>query len=176
MRSTDGMPPALPSMLRALKRGYKAEPLLLSVSFGLSLLAALPDALLALLLKYLADGVLAGRRSMVIGAAAGLGVSVASTWFLRVISDRTQRRFRDQVTMALESHVARLQASVATIEHHERPEYLDRLAMLRTQVFVLDHMYWSLFTTCGWLLRLGLTLGLLISVHPALALLALFAL
>ena len=47
----DDMPPALPSMWRALKRGYEAEPRLLIVSFGLSLLAALPDALLALWLK-----------------------------------------------------------------------------------------------------------------------------
>ena len=93
-----------------------------------------------------------------------------------MISDRTQRRFRDRLTIALESHVARLLASVATIEHHERPEYLDRLAVLRNQVFVLDHMYMSLFTTCGWILRLGVTLALLVSIHPALALLAVFAL
>ena len=81
------------------------------------------------------------------GAAIGLGVSAAATWFLRTVSTRVQRRFRDKVTIALESHVARLQASVATIAHQERPEYLDRLAMLRNQVFVLDHMYMSLFST-----------------------------
>ena len=176
MSSTDDLPPALPAMWRALKRGYEAAPLLLSVAFGLSLLAALPDALLALWFKLLADGVLGGRRGLVTTAALGLGVSAAATWFLRVISDRTQRRFRDQVTIALESHVAWLQASVATIEHHERPAYLDRLAMLRNQVFVLDHMYMSLFTTCGWILRLGVTVALLVSIHPALALLAAFAL
>jgi ATP-binding cassette subfamily B protein len=163
-------------MWRALKRGYEAEPLLLSVSFGLSLLAALPDALLALWFKFLADGVLGGRRGLVATAAVGLGVSAAATWFLRVISDRTQRRFRDQVGIALESHVARLQASVATIEHHERPEILDRLAMLRNQIFVLDHMYMSVFSTGGWILRLAVTLALLVSIHPALALLAVFAL
>src|SRR5256884_2393666 len=170
------LPPALPAMWRALKRGYEAEPLLLSVAFGLSLLAALPDALLALWFKLLADGVLGGRPRLVTSAAVGLGVSAAATWFLRVISDRTQRRFRDLLTVALEAHVARLQASVATIEHHERPAYLDRLAMLRNQVFVLDHMYMSLFTTCGWILRLGVTIALLLSIHPALALLAAFAL
>ena len=92
------------------------------------------------------------------------------------MSDRTQRRFRDRLTIALESHVAFLQASVATIEHHERPEYLNRLSVLRNQVFVLDHMYMSLFSTCGWILRLAVTLALLVSVHPALALLAFFAL
>jgi len=163
-------------MWRALKRGYEAAPLLLSVAFGLALAAALPDALLALWFKLLADGVLGGRRGLVVTAALGLGVSAAGTWFLRVISDRTQRRFRDQVTIALESHVAWLQASVATIEHHERPAYLDRLAMLRNQIFVLDHMYMSLFTTCGWILRLGVTVALLVSIHPALALLAVVAL
>src|SRR5262245_21990872 len=176
MSSTDRLPPALPSMWRALKRGYQNEPLLLCVAFGLSLLAAVPDALLALWLKFLADGALAGRRSVVMAAAVGLGVSAAATWFLRVISDRTQRHFRERLTIALESHVAELQASVATIEHHERPELLDRLAVLRNQVFVLDHMYMSLFTTCGWVLRLGVTLALLVSIHPALALLAVFAL
>lgn len=176
MSSNDDMPPALSSMWRALKRGYEAEPLLLSVAFGLSLLAAVPDALLALWLKFLADGMLDGDDQLVMIAAIGLGVTAAATWFLRVISDRTQRRFRDQVTIALESHVARLQASVATIEHHERPEFLDRLAVLRDQVFVLDHMYMSLFTTAGWVVRLGITIALLVSIHPALALLVVFAL
>lgn len=174
--SIDPVPPALSSMWRAVKRAHQAEPKLLLVAFSLSMFAALPDALLALWLKFLADGILAHRRELVIGSAIGLGVSAAATWFLRVISDRTQRRFRDRVTIALESHVAHLQAAVATIEHHERPEYLDRLAVLRNQIFVLDHMYVSLFATCGWILRLAVTIALLVSIHPALALLALFAL
>ncbi|HEX7037122.1 MAG TPA: ABC transporter ATP-binding protein [Pseudomonadales bacterium] len=176
VRPIDDLPPALASMWRALKRGYQAEPLLLSVAFGLSLLAALPDALLALWLKFLADGVLGDDGRLIAIAAVGLAVSASATWFLRVISDRTQRRFRERVTIALESHVAGLQARVASVEHHERPDYLDRLAVLRNQVFVLDHMYMSLFTTCGWVLRLAVTVALLVSVHPALALLVAFAL
>src|SRR5262245_7927071 len=172
---SNDLPPALSSMWRALVRGYDAEPLLLVVSFGLSLLAALPDALLAVWFKLLADGVLGGNRTLAYAAALGLGASATGTWILRVVSDRTQRRFRDRVTVALEAHVARLQASVATLEHHERPDYLNRLAVLRDQVFVLDHMYMSLFSTCGWILRLGVAVGLLMSIHPALALLAVCA-
>jgi len=172
----DGLPPALPSMWRALKRAYEAEPALLGVSIALALAASLPDALLALWIKLLADGLTKPDRTLLMVSAIGLSTSVPATWFLRVIYDRTQRRFRDRVAVALEAHVAKLQASVATIAHHERPEYLDRLAMLRDQVFVLDHMYMSLFTTAGWLLRLGVTIALLMSVHPALALLAVFAL
>ena len=166
---------AIPAMWRALVRGYRAEPRLLPVAFGFSLLSALPDALMALWLKLLADGMLGHSRRLAMGAAVGLGLSATGTWFLRVVSDRTQRRFRERLTVALESHVAHLQASVVSIEHHERPEFLNRLAVLRDQVFVLDHMYMSLFATCGWVLRLGITLVLLTSIHPALALLALFA-
>src|SRR5262249_16696359 len=156
-------------------RAHDAEPRLLAVSFTLAMLAALPDALIALWMKLLADAVMRHDRNLALGAGVGLGVSAAATWFLQIISDRAERRFRDRVAVALESHVARLQASVTTIAHHERPEYLDRLAMLRNQVFVLDHMYMSLFSTCAWILRLGVTVALLVSIHPALALLAVFA-
>jgi ATP-binding cassette subfamily B protein len=171
----DPLPPALLSMWRLCKLGYRHEPRLMVASFALSQLAALPDALLALWLMLLGKGVLEHRPGMVQGAAIGLGVSTAATWFLRTVSTRVQRRFRDKVTIALESHVAQLQASIATVAHQERPEYLDRLFMLRNQVFVLDHMYMSVFSTLGWILRLGVTMALLTSVHPLLILLVVFA-
>lgn len=162
-------------MWRLCKLGFRFEPSLMFVALVLSLLSALPDSLLALWLKLLGDGVLQQDAGLIRIAAIALAVSTAATWFLRTISTRVQRRFRDRVTIALESHVARLQASVATIAHQERPEYLDRLSLLRDQVYVLDHMYMSVFSTFGWILRLGVTIALLVSIHPLLALLAVFA-
>ena len=172
----DELPPALPSMWRLCRLGYRHEPGLMVWAFALSLLAALPDALLALWFMLLGIGVIDGRPDLVRAAAIGLGASLTATWVLRTVSTRVQRRFRDRVTIALEAHVAELQASVATLAHQERPDYLDRLAVLRNQVFVLDHLYMSLFSTCGWLLRLAVTIGLLVSIHPALVLLAAAAL
>src|SRR6476659_1123374 len=174
-RAIEPLPPPLSSMWRWCVLGYRHEPRLMLVSVALSQLAALPDALLALWLMLLGKGVLEHRSTLVVLSAVGLGVSTAATWILRTVSTRVQRRFRDKVTIALEAHVARLQASVATIAHQERPEYLDRLSMLRNQVFVLDHMYVSLFSTLGWVLRLAVTMALLASIHPALILLAVFA-
>ena len=173
--SPDRLPPALSSMWRLLKLGYRHEPRMLLSAFALSQLAALPDALLALWLKFLGDGVLQGDRRLLVVSALGLGVTATATWFLVTVSTRVQRRFRDKVTIALEAHVARLQAEIATIAHQERPEYLDRLSVLRNQVFVLDHMYMSVFSTCAWILRLAIAIGLLMSIHPALVLLAVFA-
>ena len=117
MSSNNGMPRALPSMWRALKRGYQAEPGLLIVAFGLSLMAAVPDGLMALWLKFLADGVLGGKRGLALAAALGLGASAAATWFLRVISDRTQRRFRDRVRL---DSVGYYISYVPAIGGHER--------------------------------------------------------
>ena len=175
-QNIEPLPPTLSSMWRLCKLGYRSEPRLMLSSFVLSQLAALPDALLALWLMLLGEGVVRHKTSEVQLAAIGLGVSAAATWILRTASTRLQRRFRDKVTIALESHVAQLQATIATIAHQERPEYLDRLSMLRNQVFVLDHMYQSLFSTLGWLLRLAVTMALLASIHPLLLLLAVFAL
>src|SRR3954447_9223721 len=168
----DELPPALASMWRLCKLGYRHEPALMLVAFGLSLLSALPDALLAVWFKLLGEGVHDHNDGLIRLAALGLGLSATATWFLRTVSTRVQRRFRDKVTIALESHVARLQASVTTIAHQERPDYLDRLSVLRNQIFVLDHMYMSVFSTAGWILRLGVTIVLLASIHPALILLA----
>ena len=95
-------------------------------------------------------------------------------WFGTVVFERVERRFRDRVSIALESHVARLQAASPTIEHHERPEYLDRLAVLRDQVFALDHLFMSLFSVIGFVIRLVIVLVLLATVHPALLLLVVF--
>jgi ATP-binding cassette subfamily B protein len=173
--SPDRLPPALSSMWRLVKLGYRHEPGMLVAAFALSQLAAVPDALIALWLKVLGDALTAGDRTRLLAAAVGLGLSAVATWFLATLSTRVQRRFRDKVTIALESYVARLQATTATIAHQERPEYLDRLSVLRNQIFVLDHMYLSVFSTCGWIVRLGVAIALLVSIHPALVVLALFA-
>jgi ATP-binding cassette, subfamily B, bacterial len=172
----DPLPPALSSIWRLCKLGYRHEPRLILAAFSLSLFAALPDALLAYWFKLLGDGALRGDWASVRVAVLALGLSATATWFLVTVSTRVQRRFRDKVTIALESHVATLLASISTIAHHERPEYLDRLSVLRNQVFMLDHMYMSLFSTCGWILRLAVTVALLMSIHPALALLVFCAL
>lgn len=170
------LPAALPSLWRTFRIGYRAEPKLLLLSMLMTVVTALPDALIALWLAILTDGVLEGNATKIYLSALGVGISAVLMWFLGVVLERVDRRFRDRVGIALETHVASLQAKIGTIEHHERPEYLDRLAVLRDQVFALDHLFMSLFSMGGWIVRLGITLILLASIHPALLLLGVFGL
>ena len=171
----DRLPPALSSMWRLCRLGFQYEPALMGVSFALTLAAALPDALLAFWFALLGQGLIEHKPGLLRFAAVALAVSAVATWLLQTMSARLQRRFRDKVTIALESHVARLQASIATIAHQERPEYLDRLSVLREQIFTLDHMYMSVFSIAGWILRLAVTVALLATVNPVLVTLVLFA-
>jgi ATP-binding cassette subfamily B protein len=171
----DQLPPALSSMWRLVKLGFHYEPALMGVAFTLALAAAVPDALLAVWFKLLGEGLLEHKPGLLRFAIVALAVSAVATWLLQTVSTRLQRRFRDKVTIALESHVARLQASISTIAHQERPEYLDRLSVLREQIFTLDHMYMSVFSTAGWILRLGITVALLATVNPVLVTLVFFA-
>ena len=167
------LPPALSSMWRLCKLGYRHEPRLMLTAFVLSLLAALPDALLALWLKIFGEGVLQRDHGLVRIAAMALGISVTATWFLRTVSTRVQRRFRDKVTIALESHVARLQASIATIAHHERPDI-----SIGSRFFATRSSSWITCNRCfppRMDLAPRVTVALLATIHPALVLLAAFA-
>jgi len=176
-RSTDGLPPALESLWRMIKLAYRVEPRLLSLSLAMTLFTALPQALIGLWLAIVVDGVGDHNRTHVLVGALGLAVSSTLLWYLQVVFDRLQRRFRDRVSIAMEEHVARLHATVATIAHQESREHLDRLEVLRRGTFGLDHLFMSLFSTLGWILRLGIVVVLLATqVDPLLVLLLVFAL
>ena len=163
------------SLVQAMRLAYRAEPKLLVISFVLVTAAWLPDAFSALWLKMLIDGVADHRSDRSPGPRSVWPTAAAAGWLLRTIGNRVEMRFRDRATIEVEAHVANLQASVAGIEHHERPEYLDRLQLLREQVFLLNHIYSSLMGSIGSIGRLLITLALLASIHPSLVLLGVFA-
>ena len=173
---TEPLPRALPTLRRSMRLAYDAEPRLITLSLGMALLEAVPDSLFAVWLVVLANGVAQGDTGGIYLGCLGLAGSAVGSWLLQTLASRVQRTFRMRVGAALEGHVARLQAQVPTIEHQERPELLDRLSVLKEQTYQLDHMYLALFGVLGSVVRLLITLALVMSVHPAMGLLLVFAL
>ncbi|MEQ7127988.1 ABC transporter ATP-binding protein [Actinopolymorpha sp. B11F2] len=170
------LPRTLPTLWRSMRLAYEAEPKLIALSFGMALLEAVPDSLFAVWLLLLADGFSQGSQGKILAGCVGLAASGVGSWALQTLAGRIQRTFRMRVGATLEGHVAKLQAQVPTIEHQERPEYLDRLSVLKEQAWQLDHMFLALFSMLGAALRLAITLGLVMSVHPAMVVLLAFAL
>jgi ATP-binding cassette subfamily B protein len=175
MRSKSDLPSTAAALWRAMQIAYRAEPALLVVSFALVAASWVPASLFALWMKLFADGAIQHRADLVAWGAGGLGTSLVAAWLLTTVGTRLEMRFRERATVVLEAHVARLHAAVPGIEHHERPEYLDRLQLLRDHVFLLNHFYMAFMQSVGSVARLALTLGLLASVSPPLVLLGAFA-
>lgn len=169
------LPSAARSLGRSLRLGYSAGRLAVVVAFVTTVAAAVPDALFALAFAWLADAVIGRDGTQILLVAIVLAVLTAASWLLNLVSGRANQRFADRVAVPIESHVARLQASAATLIHHERPDYLDRLSVLREHAPALSALYQQLFSLVGAIIRLGITLVLLMSVHPALGLLGLLA-
>jgi ATP-binding cassette subfamily B protein len=173
-----GSPPTpgvLVTMWRTLRRAFQAEPGRATLVLLLSVLAMVPGALLAIWLKFAVDGLIQDRPGLLVAGALGVTGSSVAMWLLRLVSGRVVRRFRMRVGVVLETYVAGLLASVDTLEHQERPEYLDRLAVLRESVYQLDHMLLALIDTTSTLACLALTVAVLATVSPWMVLLALFA-
>jgi ATP-binding cassette, subfamily B, bacterial len=170
------LPGTLPTLWRSMRLAYEAEPRLIALSLGMALLEAVPDSLFAVWLMLLADGMATGRTVEIYAGCLGLVGSGVGSWLLQTLAGRVQRTFRMRVAATLEGHVARLQAQVPTIEHQERPDLLDRLSVLKEQVWHLDHMYLAVFGVLGAAVRLAITLALVMSVHPAMGLLLIAAL
>ncbi|MFC9285748.1 hypothetical protein, partial [Streptomyces sp. NPDC057052] len=162
--------------MRSLRLGYRAGPLLIVVALATTVAAAVPDALFSAGLALLIHAVIEGDGGRIMLVAAFLGLLATGSWLLGVVSERANRRFADRAAVHLESHVARLQSSVSTLDHHERREYLDRLSVLRDHAGSLSFLYQQLFSTIGAVIRLVITLGLLMSVDPLLGLLGVLAL
>ena len=149
-----------------------------SVAFGLSLLAALPDALLALWLKLLADGVLDRRPARsCMAAAIGLGVSATAD----LVPARRQRPHaaplprpgdhRARVARRPAAGVGRRPSSTRS-----GPSTSTGSRCCATRCSCSTTCTCRCSRPCGWILRLGVTVVLLMSIHPALVLLAVFAL
>jgi ATP-binding cassette subfamily B protein len=172
---TDRLPSSATALLRSLRMGYQTSPGLIIVAFTTTVAAAAPDALFAVTLAAIVSGVTTGDDGVIALAALSIGILTTGGWLLNVISDRANRRFADRAAVVVESHVARLQSSVATIEHHERPDYLDRLSVLRDHADALSMLYNQLFSTIGAMVRLGLTLALLMTVNPIFGLIGIVA-
>ncbi len=171
----DDIPSMWAGLLHSLKFAYQSQPMLLVVSFLLTIGGLVPEALSALWLRLLLHGIQAGHDTETLRAAIGLALTGGTGWLLRTVGSRFVAIFSDRIALAVETHVARLQATVSTIEHHERPDYLDRLQILHDHSFLLNHVYPSLMQYVGSAARLVITVGLLMSISPVLGLLVLFA-
>jgi ATP-binding cassette subfamily B protein len=132
--------------------------------------------LLAWCLKLLTDGVV--RQDLHLLALGAGGIAFTQVlWFAGMWLGATIRiRLTETVGFALDREIARLTSEIPGLEHHERPDYQDRLELLRQSQGVLGGSLNALINAANFVVAgVGTLVGLAIA-SPWLLLLVPFAL
>lgn len=161
---------ALSAGLRLSLRADRWRSLAVIVPAGTVLLALTPRWL-----KSVIDAVVAGERDRallfagVAAASSGLGLLFVFGQFM------LRMRVREAVSLELDRTLIVTTSSIPTLEHHERPDYADRLELLRTRRGMIMNLLGAAAHSLWQVVELGISVVLLVSVHPAMALLVALA-
>ncbi|HWL34640.1 MAG TPA: ABC transporter ATP-binding protein [Frankiaceae bacterium] len=137
--------------------------------------SAAVQPLFALWLKLLADGALGHDAGLVATGAGALACSMALLWLVGGAGTRMRVTLTERVGFTFDRRIAEISATLPTLEHHERADYQDRLAMLREQQGVLGNTVNTVVQTVRVVVPAAVTLTLLVTLHPSLVLLPAFA-
>ena len=147
-------------------------------TFGLLLepLSFVCIPLFAWSLRLMADGAFRGDLRLLASGAAAIAI-VRVAWFLGTWTGAAIRnRLIEVVGFAFDREIATLAARLPGLEHHERPDVLDRMELLRQRQGVLGNALSNLIYVANTVVGAVATLVGLAVVSPWLLLLVPFAL
>ena len=147
-----------------------------NVILGFSLMLVQPVALplAAVAIRSIVDGSRAGDVSLAVRAAAAAAVLVIISLLAEHFAHIFYFKTGEDVAALIERDVATLSNGSPGLEHHERPEYADRLAVIRRE---MDRASWttiaSVYGAVAIVVAMALTGLLLMQLSPWLLLLPL---
>jgi ATP-binding cassette subfamily B protein len=92
-------------------------------------------------LKLVTDGIVGANPGTVVVGIALIGGLQALSRFLMWTSFNFRMRLRENTQVYLDSYLMELTAGITGIEHHERPEYLDHLEVIRAERWALANPF-----------------------------------
>lgn len=140
--------------------------------FALIGLGSLLTSLGAIAQRWLVDsashGILSGVLLAALMAGLVMGLGGGADWIMRY----KQGHLIDQIEVDVNDDILRTATSIPTLAHLERPDYLDRVALLRTSVRDLSSGGWAIASVIGAVVSVVFSVILLMQIHPLLGLLA----
>lgn len=100
------------------------------------------------------------------GAVVGLGG--AADWVQRY----RQGHLIDLVEVSVNDEILTTAGSIPTLSHLERDDFLNKVSLLRSSVRDLSSGGWAMASAAGAIISVGISVVLLMKVHPLLGLLA----
>ncbi|HEX2035140.1 MAG TPA: ABC transporter ATP-binding protein, partial [Chloroflexota bacterium] len=166
-----GSPAAWRGFWTALVLSYRADRKLFVGWFALEAVNAVLGLLGTYAVKGLTDAALAGSIGGVLFAAAGIALAGVGQRFGAQLTLDGSIRQQEKTQLLLDQHLMSLAGGAPGLEHHERPDYADHLAMLRNDRRELGHVPLA----AAWNLKVAIQFVgqavLLATLHPLLLLL-----
>ena len=164
----------MPESLRALGLmvliSWRADAVrsIWAVITGALQMTALP--LRAIGVRLLTDGIVDGNVAL---ATEGVLVVVGLTGASRLMawaSLNVRMRLRENTQLYLDGYLMQLTAGIPGIEHHERPDYLDRVELIRNERWYLANPFNPISWSLASVFQVLSVFILLAGVHPLLLL------
>ncbi len=156
---------------RVVRTAFAADPWrAAAVYIGLPIFG-LEAVLSALWLKMLIDGIAKGDAGAAGIAIALVASSIVVQHLLLVVLAKVRFTLQEKTSLYFERELLAMVAALPGIDHHERPEYLDKLAILRDQRAAYGMAVGAIVQNFAALLQAVGTGILLYRVYPLLLLL-----
>ena len=159
-----------------LRTTFRADPLSALGATALEIFGGVAYAISAVWLKVLADAVAQHDGRLVVVAASGMAAFQGVNALGQAFGTRLRITLMERVGFAFDSQIAGLTSRLPGLEHSERPEYQNRLVLLREAQGLLGGGANALVNLTNQTLRGVAAVVLLAFVDPILLLLPVFAL
>lgn len=150
-------------------------PLVAAASLVLTIVSFVLSPLFALFIARLTDAATAHHARQAAYWGIALGVSLPLSWYLRRTGFLLGHPMMHPSTRKGEQTIIAAIASLPGLEHLERPEYLDRLTVLRQERTILLGIQSTLISAIGAIVQMVVTVGLLATISPWMVLVVLCA-
>ncbi|MGK5447121.1 ATP-binding cassette domain-containing protein [Streptomyces radiopugnans] len=127
---------------------------------------------IGLALRTVVNGSAADDATMVMLGAVGAACACVGEWAVNEVALSLRMHLVERVALnEVDSEVLRATVGLEGLEHLERPDYLDRITVVRGETWAIVDSAWSAVESLTYIIRLVLTMLLLGSVNPWLLLL-----
>jgi ATP-binding cassette subfamily B protein len=154
--------------------GFKAAPGLMWATLVLTVINGLSQAIFPLGFKVFIDAAVDRDVGGIVAGVVLSGVLIAVFWLAAMLDANIGFGLIDRMEVFVSTHIAERVSAVASIEHFERPEYLQELDLLDQNRYLLRAAPRQTLTALSSLVRGVAMVVLLATVHPALGLLPIF--
>ncbi len=159
----------------AVSTSFRADPRRSVAVAVLNTLSSLSLVVLAWWLKLLVDAAASADASEALVAAMGLGTTAAIGRLAGSGATRLIFPLKEHTGLYLDLRLIELSAGTVGLEHHERPEYLDQMELLRSEGHVLCGGGTTAASALAVIVQATATGALLASVNPLLLAVPVFA-